>query len=265
MTRNSILTTYAEDGTSAVLPPFLLTRLEDSVLFGDEQSADADNRHEGFQACVRSFWYHAGSSSFALEGNSTSENVWSPLREWEDCAVVSETADRMAGNFSNFTSPHTLRMTRLLYLQTPAWNAVSGPLGSITVEAGANLELRGAFLSTGQAGSKDFDANPGGTVEHVCFESNDDAATDFQGYASATNLSLPVLSPDAADSPTVASLVSDPDSADPCEQSKPRALGLAEVGTAHVLLGDFAVSQLHPIYTSRPGLLKPVSEGAIPQ
>jgi hypothetical protein len=40
--------------------------------------------------------------------------------------------------------------------------------------------------------------------------------------------------------------VGDPGSADVCEQSKPRALGL------------------DPIYTSHPGLLKLVSEGAIP-
>jgi hypothetical protein len=263
--RNAILTTYAENGTSAVLPPFMLARLEDSVLFGDEQGSDAGNRHEGFQACVRSFWFHAGSNTFALEGNSTSENVWSPLREWEDCAFVSSTADRLAGNFSNFTTPHTLRFERFLYLQTPAWNATSGPLGSISTEPQAVLDLSGALFSTEQVGTKDFDANPGGTIENVCFESNNDAATDFQAYASATTLSLPALSPDVGDSPTVAELAADPTSADVCEAGKPQLLGLAEVGTAHVLLGDFAVSQLHPIYTSREGLVKIVSEQPPPQ
>lgn len=264
LARNAIFTTYGENGTGAVLPPFLLARLEDSVLFGDEQSADAGNRHEGFQACVRSFWFHSGSTGFALEGNSTSENVWSPLREWEDCAFVSATADRLAGNFSNFATPHTLRFTRFLYLQAPAWNASSGPLGSISTEALATLDLRGGFFSTEQPGSKDFDANPGGSIENVCFESNNDAATDFQAYASATTLSLPALSPDLSDDPTVGELVGDPGSADVCERAKPQSLGLAEVGTAHVLLGDFAVSQLHPIYTSRRGLVKLASEGPVP-
>ena len=263
--RNAVFTTYGEDGTSAVLPPFLLARLEDSVLFGDEQSADAGNRHEGFQACVRSFWFHSGSDTFALEGNSTSDNVWGPLREWEDCAFVSATADRLAGNFSNFADPHTLRFERFLYLQSPAWNATGGALGSITTEPGATLDLRGAFLSTEQVGNKDFDANPGGTVENVCYESNNDAATDFQTYASATTLSLPALAPDVSDGPAVGDLVGDPTSVDVCEQNKPAALGLAEVGTAHVLLGDFAVSQLFPIYTSRPGLVKLASEGPIPE
>ena len=211
VTRNAIFTTYAENGASAVLPPFMLTRLEDSVLFGDEQGSDADNRHEGFQACIRSFWFHAGSNAFALEGNSTSDNVWSPLREWEDCAFVSSTADRLAANFSNFATPHTLRFERFLYLQTPAWNATSGPLGAISTEPLATLDLSGALFSTEQVGTKDFDANPGGTVENVCFESNNDAATDFQAYASATTLSLPALSPDVADSPTVGELVGDRD------------------------------------------------------
>ena len=263
--RNAVFTTYGEDGTNAVLPPFMLARLEDSVLFGDEQSADAGNRHEGFQACIRSFWFHAGSDTFALEGNSTSENVWSPLREWEDCAFVSATADRLGGNFSNFADPHTLRFERFLYLQTPAWNATGGALGPITTEPLATLDLSGAFLSTEQPGNKDFDANLGGTVENVCYESNNDAATDFQTYASATTLSLPALAPDVSDSPAVGELVGDPTSADVCEQNKPAALGLAEVGTAHVLLGDFAVSQLYPIYTSRRGLVKLASEGPIPE
>jgi hypothetical protein len=262
--RNTVFTTYSEDGTGDVMAPFLMARLEDSVLFGDEQSADADNRHEGFQACTRSFWYHAGSSGFALEGNTTSNKVWNPLREWEDSAFVSETADRLAGNFSNFTNAHTLRFERFVQLQVPAWNGSSGPLGSITTEALAGLDLSGALFSTETAGTKDFDANPGGTLENVCYESLNDAATDFQAYASATTLSLPALSPDVADSPTVGELAADPDSADVCQANLPQALGLDEVGTAHVLLGDFAVSQLYPIYSSRMGLVKLASEGPIP-
>ncbi len=262
--RNTVFTTYGEDGSGAVLPPFLLARLEDSVLFGDEQSADADNQHEGFQACVRSFWYHEGSSAFALEGNSTSNNVWGPLREWQDCAFVSATADRLAGNFSNFMDSHTLRFERFLYLQSPAWNASSGPLGSITTEPNATLDLSGGFFSTETLGTKDFDANLGGTLENVCYESDNDAATDFQSYASASTLSLMALAPDVSDSPTVAELAADPESAEVCEANKPQALGLAEVGTAHVLLGDFAVSQLSPIYSSRQGLVKLTSEGPIP-
>ena len=266
VTRNAVFTTYGENGTRDVMPPFLLTRLEDSVLFGDEQSADAGNHHEGFQACIRTFWYHAGASSFALEGNSTSPNVFNPLREWVDCAFVSATADRLAANFSNFATPYTLHFERFLYLQSPAWNPTSGfsPLGSIGSESGATVDIHGAFFSTEHVGTKDFDVNPGGTVENVCYESANDSATDFQGYASPSNVSRPSLSPDVSDEPTVGSLVGDPTSSDPCERGKPAALGLAEVGTAHVLLGDFALAQLYPIYTSHRGLVKLASEGALP-
>lgn len=70
---------------------------------------------------------------------------------------------------------------------------------------------------------------------------------------SSTTLSL---SPDAADGRAVGTLVGDPQSPDLCERAKPVALGIAEVGTAHVLLGDFAMQQLYPSYTSRPGLLE---------
>ncbi len=262
--RNAILTTYAEDGSRDIRQPTLIVRLEDSVLFGDEQSSDANNQHHGFQACVRSFWYHEGSSAHALVGNSQSSNVWGPLREWQDCAFVSATAERLAAGFSNYTTPHTLRFARLLYLQDRAWSTSFGALGSMTTEAGATLDLRGAFLSTGTAGWKDFDANPDGIVQDVCYESLNPSTTDFQGYASATTLSLPALTPDVADEPTVGELAGDPTSSDPCEAAKPAALGLADVGTAHVLLGDFALEQLEPVFTSHVGLVTVQPEASLP-
>jgi hypothetical protein len=247
-----------------VRAPHLLTRLEDSLVFGDEQSAHAGSRHDAFQACVRSFWYHAGSSGFALEGNSTSENVWNPLREWEDCAFVSATAERLAGNFSNFATPHTLRFRRLLYLQRRPWSASHGPLG-IPFEPLARIDLSGALLSTESPGLATFDAHhPGGTVENVCFESTADPLAAFGAYASASTRTFPALGPDVSDDPTVAALAADPADGDPCAAGRPLALGLAQVGVAHVLLGDFAVRQLHPIYTSRPGLVRVASEVALP-
>jgi hypothetical protein len=262
--RNAILTTYAENGTRDLRSLTLIVRLEDSLLFGDEQSADANNRYHGFQACVRSFWYHAGSYGYALEGAGATNNQWGPLREWEDCAFVSESAGRLGANFSNFSTAHTLRFLRFLYLQAQPWDPSDGPLGPLTTEPLAELDLRGAFLSTEAVGTKDFDANPGGVVQDVCFESLNSSATDFQAYASATTLSLPALAPDASDEPTLGSLVGDPASSDVCERARPAALGLAEVGTAHVLLGDFALMQLYPVYTSRPGLLYVARESLSP-
>jgi len=205
---------------------------------------------------VRSFWFHKGSTAYALEGNLYSNNVFGPLREWEDCAVVSTTATRLAERFDDGATAHTLRFRRLLYLQQAPWNAQSGPLGAITTAYLAQVDLDGAFLSTGSAGTKDFEANPGGRVQNVCYESLNSSATDFQGYVSSTTLSVPTLSPDAADGRAVGTLVGDPQGPDLCERAKPVALGIAEVGTAHVLLGDFAMQQLYPAYTSRPGLLE---------
>ena len=262
--RNAVLTTYVGRGANAGPAPMMIVRLEDSVLFGDEQHPGSSIPHQGFQACVRSFWYHDGSSGHALEGNWQSNNVWGPLREWEDCAFVSASADRLASGFTNFASPHTLRFRRFLYLQTAGWSASGGPLGAITTEALANVDLRGAFLSTEAAGTKDFDANPGGVVQDVCFESLNSPATDFQGYASATTLSVPSLAPDVSDEPTVGSLVGDPASSDVCERAKPAALGLAEIGSAHALLGDFALMQLYPAYSSHAGLLQVVREAPPP-
>lgn len=256
LVRNAVLTTYAEDGTRDIRSPVVIARIEDSVIFGDEQSGDPTHRYAGFQACVRTFWYHDGASDFALDGNSRSDNVWGPLRDWEDCAFLSASAGHLAARFSNLASPHTLRLRRLLYLQAAAWNLSWGPLGNITTESFATVDLDGAFLSTEVVGTKDFDANPGGSLQDVCFESLNDAATDFHGYASSTTLSLPALLPDVRDEPTVAALAGDPGSTDPCERAKPVALGLAEIGMAHVLLGDFALSELDPILSSRAALVR---------
>jgi hypothetical protein len=252
---DSILTTYGGDGAGAVLSPFLYASLEDSVLFGDEQSADADNVHEGFQQCVRSFWYHEGSTGFALDGNADMNNVFDSVRSWTDCAVLSATADRLAENFWVHPRPQTfLQFERFQYLQTAPWRFGDGPFGRIWDNV--HLVERAVFLSTESPGTQGFWSLPVDPSSQICFESLNTPEFEFATGVSSTTLTVPSLTPDVSDLPTVGSLIGDPESADVCERTKPAELGLAGVGTAHVLLGDFAVGRLHPTYTSRERLLK---------
>ncbi len=255
--KNSLLTTYAEDGTSAVQDVLVTASLEDSVVWGDEQSADPGHRHNNLQGCYRSLIHHAGSTNFVLEGSSGSDVSFNPLREFVDCAYVnSATATRLAQNYNTGSTAYTLNFARFLYLQTAGWDATNGALGAVTFASGATVNVNGAVLSTGTPGTKNFDANAGGSVSDVCYESNNTAATDFQSYASATTLSVPDIYPDAASAPALGSLVGDPNSIDVCERAQPSELGLSRVGAAHVLLGDFAVEQMYPVYTSRKDLLQ---------
>jgi hypothetical protein len=248
---DSLLTTYSEDGTSAVTHQFLFAELYDSVVWGDEQSADAGNNHQGYQGMARSLVYFAGSTGFAWDGISENDTVFRTVRSFTDFAFQNSTGNRWAQSL-NTTAPFEINLTRFLYMQTLGFDATNGSLGSWTTATGVVPRLRSVTHRTGAAaGTKDLDVASGGVVSGNCYESNNAASTDFQTYASATNRSVTDLGPDVANSPALGLLVDDRSGGCPA----PLALGVSEVGLAHVLLGS-GIEDFYPIWTSHRGILR---------
>lgn len=106
------------------------------------------------------------------------------------------------------------------------------------------------------------------TLINACAASNTwpgTAAGHFGSYgASATNAILTrSLRPVTTDAGVLRNLVADPSNPDPCEQMKPRELGLQSFGVAHSMLGDFVLSQV--ALWSDKNLIQPRTGGAIPK
>jgi hypothetical protein len=262
--RNSLLMDYAEDGASSVFDPFAVADVEHSVWWGKEQANDATDVYQGLQGCRGSFLYHQGLNTYMIEGLGTTDYIGASSRAFLDCALVSASAHRLSQNWTNSARAYTVTANRLAIYATGAFasggTASAGCLGSVPNEVGAALRARGVYCNTTVPGTADFTVSSASPqLADVCYESNDSAADDFDANLGATTATYADLLPDASGELTPGSVVGripSRSNGDVCERSKPRQLGLSEIGTAHVMMGSLFLQQLYPTYTSRPGLVK---------
>jgi hypothetical protein len=269
---NSIIAEYAEDGASAVQDSSWLAYVKNTVVFGKEQNQDADDTIEALQGCEGSFFYHAGLTSYMIEGNGSTDYIGAPSRTFRNCTFVSEDADRLGQNFTNSSRAYTVTVDRVAVYATGAFSdpgvgTSSGCLGPMANETGGVLAANGVYCATDTAGTLDFNvANAGGSVANICYESNDSPADDFDALVSATTVTKPDLLPDAAADVTVGNVVASPavpGDTDTCERAKPIEQGIKVLGSAHVTMGSIFLKQMYPTFTSRTDLVTLVGDDTI--